>query len=197
MKRSCPLQVEMFLARAGNQKIEQNELLEAHGERLAGGPAGTAGRRDQAMAPLGTTRPARARVRAKPDPRGMPIGRRIGSWRPSDRPLVEHSGSSSICRPSARSRVAQGGRMSQEDRQPGLTPEVTPQTARAVSSGRSCEGCGAELGGGRPQRRYCDGRCRARASRERQAHKLQDLIGQLQRPAKRRWGWFGCPRGAG
>ncbi len=46
-------------ARAGNQKIEQNELLEAHGERLDGGPAGPAGARDQAMAPLGTRdRPA-------------------------------------------------------------------------------------------------------------------------------------------
>lgn len=80
--------------------------------------------------------------------------------------------------------------MRREGRQPGLTPEVTPQTARAVSSGRSCEGCGAELGGGRPQRRYCNGRCRARASRERQARKLHELIGQLQGRAKRGWGWF-------
>ncbi len=46
-------------ARAGNQKIEQNGLLEEHGERLDGGPAGPAGARDQAMAPLGTRdRPA-------------------------------------------------------------------------------------------------------------------------------------------
>lgn len=45
------------------------------------------------------------------------------------------------------------------------------ETARAVSTPRACGGCGAPLVGGRPQRRYCDGRCRARASRQRQTQR--------------------------
>ena len=43
------------------------------------------------------------------------------------------------------------------------------ETARAVSTSRLCAGCGTPLVGGRPQRRYCTGRCRARASRARHA----------------------------
>ncbi len=40
-------------ARAGNQKIEQNELLEAHGERLDGKATGTSGSGDPPMASMG------------------------------------------------------------------------------------------------------------------------------------------------
>jgi hypothetical protein len=58
-----------------------------------------------------------------------------------------------------------------------------PETARALSAGRLCEGCGAELHGGRPQRRHCDGRCRALASRERKARDVADTIARLARLA--------------
>ena len=51
--------------------------------------------------------------------------------------------------------------------------EVSSETARALSTDGLCEGCGAPLIGGRPQRRYCDGRCRARASRDRRARYVQ------------------------
>jgi hypothetical protein len=47
------------LARAGNQETRQIEVLEAHDERVDFGTAGTAGARDQAVAPVGTlNRPA-------------------------------------------------------------------------------------------------------------------------------------------
>ena len=52
----------------------------------------------------------------------------------------------------------------------GSAQERRTETARAVSTTRVCAGCGAPLVGGRPQRLYCGGRCRARASRERRAH---------------------------
>jgi len=42
------------LARAGNSESEQDKLLEAHGERLDLGAAGTTTARDQALAPVGT-----------------------------------------------------------------------------------------------------------------------------------------------
>ena len=47
------------LARAGNSELEQNKLLEAHGERLDTGAADTAGEGDQVLAAVGTVnRPA-------------------------------------------------------------------------------------------------------------------------------------------
>jgi hypothetical protein len=40
----------------------------------------------------------------------------------------------------------------------------------------TCLACGVNVITGRPDRRYCSGRCRARASRERKARQLQALI---------------------
>ena len=64
-----------------------------------------------------------------------------------------------------------------------IADEKLTQTARAVSTPRVCPGCGAPLTGGRPQRQYCDGRCRARASRERRAREVQVTIARLGRLA--------------
>ena len=45
----------------------------------------------------------------------------------------------------------------------------TSDGARAPSTAIQCDGCGAPLIGGRPDRRFCSGACRARTSRERRA----------------------------
>ena len=63
-------------------------------------------------------------------------------------------------------------------------PDRAPESARALSNGvlrrtddavRLCEGCGAVLEGGRRQRRCCNGRCRAAASRERKRRELAQV----------------------
>ena len=59
--------------------------------------------------------------------------------------------------------------------------ELAPEDARALSGGKWCEGCGKELRGGRPQRRFCNGRCRARASRARKAGEWRAVMAQIER----------------
>jgi len=48
----------------------------------------------------------------------------------------------------------------------------------------TCLACGVNVITARPDRRYCSGRCRARASRERKARELQELIARLQAEAR-------------
>ncbi len=64
-----------------------------------------------------------------------------------------------------------------EGAQPDEAQHLRPESARAVSTARPCEACNSRLTGGRPHRRYCNGRCRARASRERRARELLERIG--------------------
>ena len=52
---------------------------------------------------------------------------------------------------------------------------------RAPPATKRCERCGAELDGGRPDRRFCGGACRARASRERSRARLRaELAAELE-----------------
>jgi hypothetical protein len=48
----------------------------------------------------------------------------------------------------------------------------------------TCLACGVNVITGRPDRRYCSGRCRARASRERKTREIDALITRLQAEAQ-------------
>ena len=81
--------------------------------------------------------------------------------------------------------LASGLQTAQEPQRPGSEdvawsdPEVTVETARALLVPRSCEACGTPLVGGRPQRRHCNGACRARVSRTRKEQALRNLVEQF------------------
>jgi hypothetical protein len=59
--------------------------------------------------------------------------------------------------------------------------EVALSAARAVSTGIRCAGCGAPLEVGRRHRRHCGGKCRAIASRRRNAENVAALLDDVER----------------
>lgn len=65
---------------------------------------------------------------------------------------------------------------------PSDTKEVDEDRSgreRALSRGKTCPACGAVVDGGRPDRRHCSARCRARASRERKTLEIEALLARL------------------
>ena len=68
-----------------------------------------------------------------------------------------------------------------DDSQLEMAAISPPETARALCGCHSCVHCGKPLEGGRRQRRHCNGRCRAAASRERNGReflaRLSEVIG--------------------
>jgi hypothetical protein len=64
-----------------------------------------------------------------------------------------------------------------------LLEQMSLQTERAVSAGRVCEGCGADLTGRRPQTRFHSNQCRARHHRMEKAGRIHDLITELEQIA--------------
>ena len=55
---------------------------------------------------------------------------------------------------------------------------VALESARAVSSGIPCPGCGAFFTPSRPNQRHCSDRCRAAASRRREAERRAEWLHQ-------------------
>ena len=60
-----------------------------------------------------------------------------------------------------------------------LTPERFSASARALLKAIPCEGCGEVLTPARVEQRHCSGRCRAAASRQRDADRLTALLERL------------------
>ena len=58
--------------------------------------------------------------------------------------------------------------------------DLASASARTLSTTHPCVSCGAQLKDGRARRRYCSGRCRARASRERKNCDVSALLDRLQ-----------------
>ena len=64
---------------------------------------------------------------------------------------------------------------------PSVVPhaQVSGESARARLEGIPCEGCGQRFTPQRIGQRHCSGRCRAAASRQRDADQLTDLLHRL------------------
>ena len=60
--------------------------------------------------------------------------------------------------------------------EPVARHDVASETARAVSRGVSCPGCGTLLTPSRPNQRHCSDRCRAEASRRRKEDRLPEWL---------------------
>lgn len=76
--------------------------------------------------------------------------------------------------------VRRRGELQETGRDTDVTAtDHSPETERRLSEGRWCAGCDVPLQGRRRQCQYCSDRCRVRARRSSQMHRLQDVLEAL------------------